>query len=102
MRFAAGACTRSTRRTAVSFFETTPGSREMGDALVNWALERFSPLSLEPDKLAVTLLAFRQPLKPENAMERPAGFAYHGDQPFYPCSVVKVFYLAAVHARLEK
>ena len=32
---------------------------------------------------------------------KPRGFSHRGDQPFYPCSVVKLFYLVAAQARLE-
>lgn len=86
----------------MSFFDVTPESKKVGTALLQWTLERFGPLGLEPDRFALTLLPFPHPLTPEAAADRPAGFAYRGGEPFYPCSVVKVFYLDAAQARLEE
>ena len=84
------------------FFDVTCESEAIGAELVRFALERFGPEGLEADRFALTILPFARPLAPETAADRPAGFAYRGDAPFYPCSVVKVFYLAAAQARLEE
>ena len=83
------------------FYTVTPESERLGKTLVEWTLERLGPEGLFADGLALTLLPFAAPLTAA-AAERPAGFAYRGDVPFYPCSVVKVFHLAAAHARLEE
>jgi beta-lactamase class A len=86
----------------MTFFDTTPESETIGAALVAWALDRFAEVGLKADSLALTLLPFSEGLTKQPAAARPAGFAYRGDVPFYPCSVVKVFYLAAAQARLEE
>jgi beta-lactamase class A len=84
------------------FFDVTSESQRVGGALVDWALERFGKTELAPDRLAMTLLPFSGPLLSQGGPERPAGFSYRGDVPFYPCSVVKAFYLAALEARMDE
>lgn len=84
------------------FYETTAESRSLGEKLVSWSLDRFGKEGLAAERFALTLLPFDRPLTAQTPPARPAGFSYHGDQPFYPCSVVKAFYLAAVEARLEE
>ncbi len=84
------------------FYESTPESRSLGEKLIAWSLERYGKEGLVAERFALTLLPFDRPLTPETTPAHPAGFSYHGDQPFYPCSVVKAFYLAAVEARLEE
>jgi beta-lactamase class A len=91
------------------FYEMTAESRSLGEKLVAWSLDRFGKEGLAADRFALTLLPFDRPLlsldrpsNPQAAPARPVGFSYHGDQAFYPCSVVKAFYLAAVEARLEE
>lgn len=86
----------------MSFFEITAQSQKIGRALVDWTLERFGKAELAPDKFAMTLLPFERPLRTDGGADRPAGFSYRGDVAFYPCSVVKAFYLAALEARLEE
>jgi len=83
------------------FFDTPPETEAIGTKLLQWTLERFRADGLEADSVALTLLPFSGPLRPDIAAERPVGFAYRGEVPFYPCSVVKAFYLAAAQARLE-
>jgi len=84
------------------FYEMTAESRSIGEKLVAWSLDRFGKQGLVAERFALTLLPFDRPLNPQSAPARPAGFSYHGDQPFYPCSVIKAFHLAAVEARLEE
>lgn len=84
------------------FYEITAQSRSLGEKLVAWSLDRFGKEGLAAERFALTLLPFNRPLTAQTPPMRPAGFSYHGDQPFYPCSVVKAFYLAAVEARLEE
>jgi len=68
------------------------------EALVNDAvrqtLARFAGKQLNPDQFAVTLVDLREP-------RHPARASYRGDAPIYPASVVKLFYLVAVHRWLE-
>jgi len=85
----------------MSFFDVTPESQRIGTALAIWSTARMKADGLDPEGFAMTLLTFEQPLTPATGARRPIGFAHQGDRPFYPCSVVKVFYLAAVQACLE-
>jgi beta-lactamase class A len=67
-------------------------------ALVNDAvrqtLERFAGKQVNPDQFAVTLVDLREP-------RHPARASYRGDAQIYPASVVKLFYLVAVHRWLQ-
>ena len=58
------------------------------------ALARFAPRGLQSNQLAVTLIDLRPGTAPE------AG-SFRGDEPIYPASVVKLFYLAAAHRWME-
>jgi beta-lactamase class A len=90
------------KEVAMTFFDPTPESQAIGTKLVEWALGRFEKEGLAAGSFALTLLPFPTSLRQPGAPERPVGFAYRGDVPFYPCSVVKAFYLAAAQARLEE
>lgn len=70
---------------------------EIGETLVRETLDRYRPQGLSKDTLSVTLL-----LHSEQADDAPAGYAYRGDAAFYPCSVVKIFYLVAAQLALEE
>jgi len=83
------------------FYVTTERARALGTRLVDWALGTYGGKGLTRDLFAVTWLQFDRPLS-ATAATRPDGFSYHGSQPFYPCSVVKVLYLAAAEAQLEE
>ena len=67
-------------------------------ALVNDAVRRtlaeFAGKQLEPDQFAVTLVDLREP-------GHTARASYRGDAQIYPASVVKLFYLVAVHRWLQ-
>jgi beta-lactamase class A len=83
------------------FYETSARTAALGARLVDWALASYGRKGLDRDLFALTWLPFDRPLAGA-AAGRPDGFSRRGDQPFYPCSVVKVFYLAAAEARLEE
>jgi beta-lactamase class A len=85
------------------FFETTESSHTIGEKLVASALDRFGAGGLAADSMAVTLLLHPEHLgRTENpAPVTPEGFAFAGDRAFYPCSVVKLFYLTAALAAIE-
>ena len=85
----------------MSWFRDDPKVASLGKALVEATLQRYGKKGLAPENLAATLLLHREPLD-QSEQSTPAGFSYHGSQPFYPCSVVKVFYLAAAQQRLEE
>lgn len=64
------------------------------DRAARQTLERFSNEKLLPAQLAATLIDLRDAARPVRASVR-------GDVPIYPASVIKLFYLAAVHRWLE-
>lgn len=69
------------------------GLKKIVDDAVASALEKFAPLKLRADELAVTLADLRDP-------ENPASADHRGDAPVYPASVIKLFYLAAAHRQM--
>jgi beta-lactamase class A len=85
----------------MNWFRDDPKFAARGQALAETVLERFSTKGLTHDNLALTLLIYPEPLDGREA-SLPLGFSYHGSQSFYPCSVVKVFYLIAAQQRLEE
>lgn len=82
------------------FFKTSPVAASVGEHLVRLALQRYESIGLTAEHLSLTLL-----LHPADAAGHIVplawqGWSYRGDAPFYPCSVVKVFIMAAVEAAL--
>ena len=64
------------------------------DDAVHQTLAKFAGQQLKPEQIAVTLVDLRDG-------QRPIRASYRGDAPIYPASVVKLFYLVAVHRWLE-
>jgi uncharacterized protein YbbC (DUF1343 family)/CubicO group peptidase (beta-lactamase class C family)/beta-lactamase class A len=64
------------------------------DRAARTALDTFRDKKLLPTQLAITLVDLRDPARPPTA-------GFRGDVPIYPASVIKLFYLAAVHRWLE-
>ena len=67
--------------------------QKLVDSMAQNALERFQDKGLKDENLAVTLIDLRD-----------AGFksgSYHGNEPIYPASVVKLFYMAHAQRQLE-
>jgi beta-lactamase class A len=64
------------------------------DGAVAAVMEKFAPVGLRRDQLAVTLVDLCDP-------QKPAWAAYRGDAPTYPASVIKLFYLVAAHQWME-
>src|SRR5882724_12913716 len=58
------------------------------------ALERFADKKLEENQLSITLIDLSDPQHPSQA-------SFRGNERVYPASVVKLFYLGAVHRWLE-
>ncbi len=83
------------------FYDETDRARTLGEDILAWALDRFGTIALERDHLALTFVPLDAPLEP-GTHNRPIGYSHNGAKAFYPCSVVKAFYLAAVEARLEE
>lgn len=61
---------------------------------IDQVVRQFEGLSLRADQIAVTLVDLHDPQRPERA-------SYRGTERIYPASVVKSFYLMAVHRWLE-
>lgn len=70
------------------------GCQNLVTAAVKTTLEKFAAIHLRPDELAVTLVDLGA------GKNFPHG-THRGDAPFYPASVIKMFYLAATHRWLE-
>jgi beta-lactamase class A len=58
------------------------------------ALKKFADKKLTENQLSITLIDLRAP-------EHPATASFRGNERIYPASVVKLFYLVAVHRWLE-
>lgn len=58
------------------------------------AVERFGAAGLTSDKIAITVIDLAD-------AKNPARASYRGDEPIYPASVVKLFYLAAAYHQME-
>jgi len=74
--------------------EHPPQLQQLLDAAVQTTLAKFAPKKLEPDQIAATLIDLNDP-------QHPAQAEYRGDVQIYPASVIKLFYLVAVHRWLE-
>jgi beta-lactamase class A len=72
----------------------SPHLQAVVDRAVENALEKFAPLKLETNQIGVTLVDLRDPQKPVQA-------SYRGGDQIYPASVIKLFYLVAVHRWME-
>jgi beta-lactamase class A len=74
------------------------GSNSTLQKLVNQAarttLEKFADKKLTQDQLSITLIDLRDP-------QHPLMASFRGNERVYPASVVKLFYLVAVHRWLE-
>jgi beta-lactamase class A len=64
------------------------------DQAVGHALDKFAAQKLGKNQIAVTLVDMHDP-------EKPAQGSYRGGEQVYPASVIKLFYMAAVHRWLE-
>ncbi|MGL5083139.1 MAG: serine hydrolase [Microcoleaceae cyanobacterium] len=93
----------------MTFFQTNEQLEILGKGIIEAACGAFP--SLAADQLALTWLVYDPPvpvntggaLTPEEFWSYPVrGFAYRGIERIYPASVVKLFYLVALHEWLEK
>src|ERR1035437_7331135 len=75
-------------------FDHWPSLQGVVDRAVEGALEKFAATKLTTNQLAVTLVDLRDPDKPVQA-------SYRGGDQIYPASVIKLFYLVAVHRWME-
>jgi hypothetical protein len=92
----------------VPFFQRDQQLEEWGDRVLTATWEQFP--NLARNQIAMTWLVYDQPmvntggaLKPDEFWQHPVrGFSYRGVERIYPASVVKVFYLVAVHEWLAQ
>ncbi len=68
--------------------------QELVNQAAHTALEKFADKKLTQEQLSITLIDLRDPQHPLTA-------SFRGNERVYPASVVKLFYLAAVHRWLE-
>jgi len=80
--------------TSIPGFTRPPRLQAVVDRAVEGALEKFAGIRLDSNQIAVTLVDLRDP-------QHPAQASYHGGEQIYPASVIKLFYLVAVHRWLE-
>jgi beta-lactamase class A len=76
---------------------TVPAARslqELVDQAAHTALTKFADKKLAENQLSITLIDLRDPKHPVTA-------SFRGNERIYPASVVKLFYLVAVHRWLE-
>jgi beta-lactamase class A len=73
---------------------SSPALQVIVDRAAQAALAEFREQKLQPSQLAITLVDLREPTQLQQA-------SFRGDQPIYPASVIKLFYLAATHRWLE-
>ena len=71
-----------------------PRLQAVVDRAVKTALEKFAPAKLQTNQIAVTLVDLARP-------QQPAWASYRGGEQIYPASVIKLFYLVAVHRWME-
>src|SRR5690606_24926305 len=91
---------KSMERKKMPFWDKDELLDTAGRELVDRILTRNKGLGLEPDDLSVVWVVY-DPARLE-AGQPPRGYGYRADLAFYPCSIVKCFWLAACHARLEE
>lgn len=73
---------------------TSKSLQGLVDESARVTLSKFADKKLKESQLSITLIDLRNPQKPVTA-------SYRGNERIYPASVVKLFYLVAVHRWLE-
>ncbi len=74
--------------------QRTRSLQALVDSAAKTTLEKFAAKKLTANQLSITLIDLRDPTRPVTA-------SHLGNERIYPASVVKMFYLAAVHRALE-
>ncbi|MGI8989217.1 MAG: amidohydrolase family protein [Bryobacteraceae bacterium] len=78
---------------ASAYCQSTTPLAKLVPEIASKTLAQFTP-GLTADKLAITVIDL-------NDRAHPVTASYHGQQPIYPASVVKLFYLVAAEARMQ-
>lgn len=92
----------------MSFFQRNDKLAQAGEVLLQQIWQQFPTLA--QNQIALTWIVYDEPivntggaLTPESFWQRsPRGFSYRGVERIYPASVVKLFYLVAVHEWLAQ
>jgi beta-lactamase class A len=79
---------------AAAGFAHSAALQKVVDQTIQAALDKFADRKLTSNQVAVTVVDLRDAQKPVRA-------SYRGEDQIYPASVVKLFYLVAVHRWLE-
>src|SRR5436190_13990533 len=89
-------CVSVCAQTRSSFAPSAPPAslQELVDNAAHAALAKFADQKLAENQLSITLIDLRDP-------QHPATASFRGNERIYPASVVKLFYLGAVHRWLE-
>jgi len=74
--------------------ESSKTAQELVDEAARTALEKFKDKGLKEENLSITLIDLRD-------AQHPVKASFRGNERIYPASVVKLFYLVAVHRWLE-
>src|SRR6185437_2564921 len=90
------ACVSVCAQRRSSFAQSTPPAslQELVNNAAHAALAKFADKKLAENQLSITLIDLRDP-------QHPATASFRGNERIYPASVVKLFYLGAVHRWLE-
>ncbi|OKH19240.1 serine hydrolase [[Limnothrix rosea] IAM M-220] len=92
----------------MAFYQSSDRLEQLGKQILQNTWQKFP--SLRTDQLALTWIVYDEPvivntggaLSPEAFWQHPVrGFSYRGDERIYPASVIKLFYLVAIHEWLE-
>ena len=75
---------------------------QAGATLAAFLQSRLDAHADAAQRLALSLRVFAAPLVPDGAARRAERFGVAEAEPFYPCSVVKLFWLAACQRRLAE
>ncbi|MFI5174616.1 MAG: amidohydrolase family protein [Terriglobia bacterium] len=89
-RFAKG----SSSAPAKSVFAGSENLQTLTGETIAQAVDHFGSTGLTADKIAMTLIDL-------NDRDHPVWANHRGDEPIYPASVVKLFYLVAAHHQME-
>src|SRR3954468_23837543 len=86
---------------AIAFAGNGPQQPQIDESLnalvneaVQGALKTFSDKGLKPEEISVTLIDMSD-------QKRPKSGSFRGNERVYPASVIKLFYLVALHQQLQ-
>src|SRR5437867_2048108 len=82
------------QRNSLADYSRAASLQDLINEAAHTALTRFADKKLTENQLSITLVDLRDPIHPATA-------SFRGNERVYPASVVKLFYLVAVHRWLE-